>query len=346
MKILLIITSFFIISIHTFAQTEVLTNQSILDMIELGFSSEVILAKIESSDSNFDTTIESIKQLKGMGVSDSIIVAIINKAKTDIESYDNTNRAPKEDKIGLYVDDGQELRRIFPTVFSGSKTNTLGSALSYGLASASISSVLNNPTSTNIVNTCIPEFIFFFGRPTSQQNFNNGNNWWFFTATSPNEFVLVKLDKKRKSREIRTGSVNIYAGTNIGVDENSVIPFEIVPIDDYTFKVNSTDPLKPGEYCFFYRGAIPQGGYNNQAVFDFSIQAQEIPSKFNVGNTVWILYKGKPKRCDVSEIERKRDDIYYTLFPHFSSKIVTYPESKCFSSKQELIDSLGEELTE
>lgn len=344
MKVLLIITSFFIISIHTFAQTEILTNQSILDMIELGFSSDIIVAKIESSDSDFDTTIESLKQLKEKGVSDAIIVAIINKTKSDIESYNNTDNGPKEDKIGLYINDGQELRKIFPTVFSGSKTNTLGSALSYGLASASISSVLNNPTSTNIVNTCIPEFIFFFGHPTSQQNFNNGNNWWFFTATSPNEFVLVKLDKKRKSREIRTGSVNLYAGTNIGVDENSVIPFEIAPIDDYTFKVSSTDPLKPGEYCFFYRGAIPQGGYNNQAVFDFSVQAQETPSKFKIGNTVWILYKGKPKRCDVSEIEIKRDDIYYTLFPHLSGKMLVCPESKCFSSKQELINSLDEEL--
>lgn len=347
MKTLLLILSFFFIGTDTFAQSEVLTNQSVLDMIDLGFSEDVIVAKIETSDSDFDATIKALKNLKEMGVSDTIIMAIINKTKSGTENVD-VEGSRNEDgyNVGLYTNDSGDLRKILPTVFSGSKMNTLGTALSYGLASTNISSVLNNPTSANIINTCNPEFIFFFGRPSNQQNFNNGANWWFFTATSPNEFVLVKLDKKGKRRELQTGSVNIFAGTSIGIDENSIIPFEIISVDNYTFKVVAVDPLQPGEYCFLYRGTVPQGGYTNQAVFDFSIQAQEAPSKFYVGNTVWILYKGKPKRCDVSEIARKKDDIYYTLFPHFSGKVVVCPESKCFSSKQELIESLDDEIIE
>ena len=301
----------------------------------------MIITKIETSDSDFDATIESLKQLRDLGVSDTIIMAMINKRKSDTQNTEgNTDEV---NKVGLYINDGGELRKIFPTVFSGSKMNTLGTALSYGLASTNISSILNNPTSNNIINTCNPEFIFFFGRPSNQQNFNNGANWWFFTATSPNEFVLVKLDKRGKRREVKTGSVNIIAGTSFGIDENSIIPFEMIPVDDYTFKVVSVDPLQPDEYCFLYRGTVPQGGYTNQSVFDFSIQAQEKPAKFHVGNMVWILYKGKPKRCDVSEIARKKDDIYYTLFPHFSGKVIVCPESKCFSTKEDLMNSLQEE---
>ena len=38
------------------AQDEVLTNQSITDMLELGFSNDVIVTKINTSKNNFDTS--------------------------------------------------------------------------------------------------------------------------------------------------------------------------------------------------------------------------------------------------------------------------------------------------
>ena len=40
---------------------EVLTNQSIIDLTELGFDEQVIIDKIESSETNFDTTIDALK---------------------------------------------------------------------------------------------------------------------------------------------------------------------------------------------------------------------------------------------------------------------------------------------
>ena len=46
------------------AQDEVLTNQSITDMLELGFSNDVIVTKINTSKNNFDTSIQALKELK------------------------------------------------------------------------------------------------------------------------------------------------------------------------------------------------------------------------------------------------------------------------------------------
>lgn len=262
MKVLLIITSFFIISIHTFAQTEILTNQSILDMIELGFSEEVILTKIKTSETDFDTSIGALKILKEKGVSDTVMMAVMNGAT------DNKNIEIADVEAGIYFDNMGELVRILPTVFSGTKTNTLGSAFSYGLASSDIKSTLNNAESTNVIKIDNPTFWFYF----DSQNNIDFKNWWFFSASSPNEFVLVRLDKKKKRRELKTGSVNIYAGTNVGVAERHLIPFNIEIVNNNTFKVTPKEPLDDGEYCFFYQGSIPQGGYTNQSVFDFSIQ--------------------------------------------------------------------------
>lgn len=176
-------------------------------------------------------------------------------------------------KTGIYYIselDSAEVR-ILPSVFSGTKTNTLGAAFSYGIASSKIKSTMNRPSSVNVVKNTKPVFIFYFAR--NNNNFAIGaSNWWFATASSPNEFVLVKLVQKKKTREMVTGKVNLYSGVNIGVDQKYIVDFDIETIDDFTYKVYPKIDFEPGEYCFYYQGTIPQGGYTNQSVFDFSIQ--------------------------------------------------------------------------
>lgn len=252
-----------------FGQDERITNQSVLDMVEMGFSEDVILTKIKTSDTDFNTELDDLKALKTKGISDAIIMAIMNTKKGNDESSNTAS----ENKVGLYYENNGEQKKILPTVFSGTKTNTLGAAFSYGIASAGIKSILNNAESTNVVNDNNPLFWFYFSTQKNESAFTVGaNNWWFFSATSPNEFVLVKLEKKKKKRELKTGSVNVYSGSNIGVNEKQIIPFDIEIVNDYKFKVTPKTPLEDGEYCFFYQGTIPQGGFTNQSVFDFSIQ--------------------------------------------------------------------------
>lgn len=265
--LLLILTAFFI-SITASAQNEKLTNQSILDMIELVFSEDVILTKIKTSEVDFDTSIDALKELKSKGVGDAIIMSIMNGDK----KQEKINGEITDNRTGIYINNNDQFTKILPTVFSGTKTNTLGSAFSYGIASSKIKSVMNNAESTNVITTDTPEFWFYFAQKDND-SFNVGaSNWWFASATSPNEFALVKLNKKKNKRELVTGKVNVYAGTSIGIDEKYAIPFNIEIINDYTYKVTPKEAIEPGEYCFFYQGTIPQGGFTNQSVFDFSVQ--------------------------------------------------------------------------
>ncbi len=250
-----------------FAQSEKLTNQSVVDMIEAGFPEGLIVTKIQTSETDFDISMEALKALNAKGVSENVMVAIMNAAQK--KSKDEA----KEPQAGIYyqVNDGEK-KKILPTVFSGTKTNTLGSALSYGIASAKVKALLNNAHSPNIIKVGDDIAFIFYFVPQDDQSFKMGaSNWWFRSATSPNEFVLVKLDVKKGQRELSTGKVNVYAGATSSVDAKAIIAVNIEAVNDHTFKVTPVEPLAKGEYCFFYQGMIPSGN-TNQSVFDFSIQ--------------------------------------------------------------------------
>ncbi len=243
--------------IFSFAQ-EKMTNQSILDLIDLGFGSEVISAKINSSQTNFDTSIAQLKVLKEKGVSPDILALMIDKSSVAVES-------------GVFYTKNDQLIKIEPSVFSGTKTSALGAAMTYGIASAKVKSYINNATSTNQVDSINLTFIFQFD--TKNKTDLGSGNWWFKTASSPNEFALTQLKKKKDSRELVTGKVSgITASTQMGIDSKESIKFTIEDLGNGRYKVTPSRILGAGEYCFFYQGTIPMGGFNNQSIFDFSVQ--------------------------------------------------------------------------
>lgn len=55
-----------------------LTNKDALAMQAAGLAPEVVTAKINSSNCNFDTTTTGLVELKGVSVSDSVLLAILN----------------------------------------------------------------------------------------------------------------------------------------------------------------------------------------------------------------------------------------------------------------------------
>ena len=79
----------------SFAQNkDVITNNNIIELVELGFKADVIVAKIESSKVAFDTSIKALKILKEKGVDSSILAAMISHS-THIDSA-------IEAKTGIY----------------------------------------------------------------------------------------------------------------------------------------------------------------------------------------------------------------------------------------------------
>jgi len=99
-----------------------LTNKDVLDMVKAGLTSDVILAKIHSSATSFDTSPTALADLKAANVPDAVILAMVNgPAKpadatppldgiinvpdgTEIEIQLKSNASGEELKIGDIVD--------------------------------------------------------------------------------------------------------------------------------------------------------------------------------------------------------------------------------------------------
>ena len=76
MKNILLLSVLLIFGSYSFSQ-EILNNQSVIDMIEIGFEEQVIIDKIESSETNFVTTVDELKTLKEKGVIPSVLSSMI-----------------------------------------------------------------------------------------------------------------------------------------------------------------------------------------------------------------------------------------------------------------------------
>src|SRR6185295_13420042 len=64
----------------TIQSAELLTNKDVMELLKAGLSPEVVIAKIKSSNATFDTSINGLQELKGAGVPDAVILAIVEKA--------------------------------------------------------------------------------------------------------------------------------------------------------------------------------------------------------------------------------------------------------------------------
>ncbi len=145
------------------------------------------------------------------------------------------------------------------------------------------------------------------------------------------------------------GKVNLYAGNSVGVDEKNIVKFDIEVLNENVFKVTPVWLLEPGEYCFYYQGIVPVGGYSNQAVFDFSIPYN---AKFELlanptiedkkGKFVWVYNNGKSKMYVIVECRRGKNELYYGLAKNEDSPVDFFvKESECYNSKKELKQALG-----
>lgn len=266
----LFLAVFFSISlIQTIQAQETVTNETILQMKELGFDDAMIIEKINNSDTKLDASIAALSKLKKAGISSDVISLVMKKERHNSIS-----------KTGIYYMVDGKKKLIQPSVFSGTNSNSAAQKLVSGLINSKVKAQLPRTKSNNVIKNTSPEFQFIFNPMTTQvdnlQNTQGNNNigllnWWFRVASNPNEFVLVKFKvKKRKNlREVVIGKKSAIS-SNSGIDPKKAISFSIEQLEANKFKVIAEN-LEPGEYCFIYQGQVPQGR-ENQSVFDFSIQ--------------------------------------------------------------------------
>jgi hypothetical protein len=231
---------------------KLLTNESIISLVKTGLSDTAIISLIQKSPTQFDLSPESLVRLKGAGVSNSVIEAMIGSQSLPANS-EKASLIPTA--YGFYVVDEGQLRELKPSPVitkiglqpGGPRSRLAGSAMD-GFAGEPPFSIASQA----------PIFIVY------QQNVN------------PNDFHLANLVYVSTKQ---AGQFN-YFGTNpmffrnlYGVNESDIIridlwrpkaqiPLRIEPVEGKTgmFRLIPNSPLKPDKYTLYLKDAIHLDG--------------------------------------------------------------------------------------
>lgn len=261
--------------------TKTMTNQDVIEMVQLGLGDGVIIDKIHTAPvTQFDTSIAALKALKEAKVSDAVIEAMINPRGTAANAVSakadpNDPNAAHDPGIYMYTQgkNGPQLTMLEPTIYSQGKTGgVFKSAMTYGIAKVKWKAVVRGRHADVHTNDSSAAFYFYF------EASNSGlGNVSFGGTTTPNEFTLLKFDEKKDSRETIVMRENAF-GASSGTDQKANVGFSFTKLRPGVYKVVPNAPLSPGEYCFLSSlgiGAYGAGAAGANRLFDFSVIAPE-----------------------------------------------------------------------
>jgi hypothetical protein len=253
-----------------------ITNQDVIDMVGLGLSDDVIIAKIRSASAGgtlqFDTSVHGLKELKAAKVSDEVIKVMINPAPPvgpvvvgAAPVSNDPNLPPPE--VGVYWKNGFAFTRIEGQVISQAKVGgKAGSMFTYGLRNEHWDAYLDGPQSKNVVSDRQPVFYIYVP-----------------DGGSASDFTLISLEKKGNRREFQIGSFGGITGGKSGVKRDKEIAFTAEHAGIRMYKLKLAGDMKPGEYAFFMgtgqqstmaggsTGGARSGGAAAGRVYDFRI---------------------------------------------------------------------------
>jgi hypothetical protein len=253
-----------------------ITNKDVIDMVALGLSDDVIIAKIRSATVGgtlqFDTSVDGLTKLKAAKVSDEVIKVMINPAPPAAPVVVaatpltiDPNLPPPE--VGVYWKNGGAFTRIEGQNVSQAKVGgKAGSMFTYGMRNEHWDATLNGSESKNVVNERQPVFYIYVP-----------------DGASASDFVLIILEKKDNRREFQIGSFGGVTGGKSGVKRDKEVTVTAEHAGIRTYKIKPDAAMKPGEYAFFMgtgqqatmaggsMGGARSGGAASGKVYDFRI---------------------------------------------------------------------------
>lgn len=263
------------------AQEETLTNDDIISLTRAGLSSSVVIGKIRSSKSNFDLSTDALIKLKGAGVGDDIVGAML-EAKSGRSVTANTaagqpamgdpNDPMSKHNFGIYLfeeNGGQrKMTQLQPNVSAQNRTGGMftASVTPFGLGKVKTKTNLPGRSATLQINSTAPVFYFYLDTTSGGLNTSSG------IPSTPNEFTLVRFNQRSDNREVTIAKSNSWGGKG-GLSDEYVVALKAEDMGNGIFKVTPTVDLKKGEYGFYL---VNSGNSNTSAgvgakFFDFGV---------------------------------------------------------------------------
>ncbi len=285
-------------AINAQTKREILTNAKIVEMVRLGLDEEIIVEKIRQSECRCDTDTNALAKLKTAKVSKAIIMAMLeassdtspspnNKSYSESKENDSPKTVPTDSvktsslsskllsqisEPGIYLFENGVMKQIEASVFSGTKSNFLMGAITYGIKKTKFRAKVRGKSANMQISNTQPEFYFVFNPEYKNSGATMAGNLWLgMPATSPAEFILVQMNVKENSREAVMGEYGAFTGMSMGARDKDIREYAFEKIKSGIYKVVPKTALATGEYCFYYAGNVNGLGLAGGKVFDFSV---------------------------------------------------------------------------
>ncbi len=157
------------------------------------------------------------------------------------------------------------MTQLEPSVSKQTKTGgVFSAAMTGGLTKIKLKAALSGRNAPLQIVFPRPVFYFYF----EVKNAGLSSNSYY--ATSPSEFVLVKLDTKENTREVTVSQANAF-GAQSGTMDKVARAFKVEKLGPGVYKVTPQEDLVEGEYGFYNGGGVG-GGATVAKIFDFGIK--------------------------------------------------------------------------
>ncbi len=254
-------------------EVEVLTNEDVVRLTESGLPAAVIVAKIRTSRTDFDTSVDALVALSEAKVDAEVLEAMANagaepapaageaagagtldvvtatRASQVANVASNFEGTPCE-RPGIFLSEEGSLVDLELTQPTATKTGSgVLSSLTYGIKSTKAKAMIRGARSQVRTGERKPTFYFCFEETQA------GLSYQTTGAVNPSEFVLIAFDvlKKKDQRSFVTGKLNIWTGASGGSPPKQVRRVEYEKVVPGVYEVAS-QRLEPGEYAFYYGG--------------------------------------------------------------------------------------------
>lgn len=216
------------------ATAEVLTNDKVVTMVKAGLPSTVVVNKIRSSKTNFNTSTDELIRLKQEQVPDEVINVMINPSAAP-NGLSEAAGGTKE--IGVYRKQNNDWTEMPPEVVNWKTGGVMKSIASMGVVKGDVNGHLEGHESSTRVGSPV-EFLVIAPE-----------------GVSITEYQLLKLNQHKDNREFRTVTGGVFHAK--GGATRDLIRFEGRRIASRTFLV-TLNGLTAGEYGFLPPGALTQ----------------------------------------------------------------------------------------
>jgi hypothetical protein len=257
---------------------EILTNDSVLQLLKAGIDEDLIISKIRDSQHSFDLSVQGMVALKEGGASDRLMHYLMDPAKppepkaaatparpiippaaaaprespkaAEIPAAKSDPGFPKE--IGVYVKADKQWIEIQPEAVVWQTGGTFKRFATAGIVQGDVNGRIKGVHSVTVVKVPL-EFVIVAPE-----------------GVDIAEYQLIHLREQRDAREFRTVTGGVFSSS--GGATRDAIPFENTKVLSRTFTVN-LPMLDDGEYGFLPTGgALPGSSANVGKMFTFQVK--------------------------------------------------------------------------